>query len=108
MSEYRIRDKCHVNSNRDADHFVGIVCDKNDISVHFPLGFHISDDDRELRRDIMLLVATISSTIGHRESGIKYSMEKCHETGFPIQAYLTVINDYLRNAYICFLIGEVN
>ena len=99
MSEYRIRDKCHVNSNRDADHFVGIVCDKNDISVHFPLGFHISDDDRELRRDIMLLVATISSTIGHRESGIKYSMEKCHETGFPIQAYLTVINDYFERGY---------
>ena len=49
MSEYNIRDKCHVNTNREADTFVGIICDKGDFSVHFPLGFHISEEDRGLR-----------------------------------------------------------
>ena len=76
MSEYGIRDKCHVNTNRDADTFVGIICDKGDFSVHFPLGFHVSEDDRNLRKDIMLLISAIETTIGHRESGIQKSAEE--------------------------------
>lgn len=99
MSEYGIRDICHVNTNRDTDTFVGIICDKGDFSVHFPLGFHVSDDDRELRKDIMLLAATIGSTIGHKESGIQRLSEDCDQTGFPIQAYLTVIYDYFERGY---------
>lgn len=99
MSEYGIRDKCHVNTNRDADTFVGIICDKGDFSVHFPLGFHVSEDDRNLRKDIMLLISAIETTIGHRESGIQKSAEDCNQTGFPIQAYLSVIYDYFERGY---------
>lgn len=99
MSEYGIRDKCHVNTNREADTFVGIICDKGDFSVHFPLGFHVSDDDRELRKDIILLVATIGATIGHKESGIQKLADDCDQIGFPIQAYFTVIYDYFERGY---------
>ena len=99
MSEYNIRDKCHVNTNREADTFVGIICDKGDFSVHFPLGFHISEEDRGLRKDILLLIATIGETVGHKESGIRNSAENCDQTGFPIQSYLTVISDYFERGY---------
>jgi hypothetical protein len=99
MPEYSIRDKCYINTNREADTFVGIICDKGDFSVHFPLGFHISDDERELRKDIMLLVATIGATIGHQESGVQSTGEACNQMGFPIQAYLTVLNDYFERGY---------
>lgn len=99
MSEFKIRDKCYVNTNRDADTFVGIMCDKGSFSVHFPLGFHISDSDRDLRRDIMLLIGSIESTIGHRESRMQLDAENCNQIGFPIHAYLTVIYDFFDRGY---------
>ncbi len=99
MPEYSIRDRCYVNTNEEADTFVGIMCDKGDFSVHFPLGYRISDTDRELGKDIMLLLATIGDTVGHRKSEIKKSGNDCDQLGFPIQAYLTVICDYFERGY---------
>lgn len=99
MSEFSIRDKCHVNTNKDTDTFVGIMCDKGSFSVHFPLGFRISESDKDLRKDIMLLIGSIESTIGHHKSGIQIGAENCNQTGFPIQAYLTVIYDYFDRGY---------
>lgn len=99
MSDFSIRDKCKVNTNKDADTFVGIMCDDGDISIHFPLGYHISSDEKELRKDILLLVNTIESTLGHTESILLDNSEECNQTGFPIQAYLKVIYDYYERGY---------
>lgn len=42
-------------SNREMDTFVGVKdVNDGDISINFPLGYHISEDDNELRKDIML------------------------------------------------------
>lgn len=99
MSELSIRDKCYVNTNKDTDTFVGIMCDKGSFSVHFPLGFRISESDKDLRNDIMLLIGSIESTIGHRKSGIQIDAENCNQIGFPIQAYLAVIYDFFDRGY---------
>ena len=56
MVDFKLRDKCSVNTNWNADTFVGIKCEKGDYSIHFPLGFHVSDTDKELRKDILLLL----------------------------------------------------
>lgn len=100
MSDFSIRDKCSVNTNKDADTFVGMKSEEGDISIHFPLGFHVPDDEKELRRDIMLLLNTIGNTIGHMESEhSKISRDSISVTGFPIQAYLSVIYDYIERGY---------
>lgn len=99
VSEFSIRDKCRVNTNRDADTFVGLVCDEGDISIHFPLGFHVSNDEKTLRRDIMLLLSTIGNTIGHKESTYNKLSQNSVSVGFPIQAYLSVIYDYMERGY---------
>ena len=99
MPEYSIRDKCTVNTNRDADTFVGIVCEEGDLSIHFPLGFHVSDDDKVLRKDIMLLLNTIGNTVGHMESTYKTISQNSVSVGFPIQAYLSVIYDYMERGF---------
>lgn len=99
MSEFSIRDKCKINTNRNADTFVGVTCQNGDISVHFPLGYRVSDDDKNLRKDIILLISTIESTIGHRKSGILNNAEYYNHTGLPIQAYLSVIYDYYMRGY---------
>ena len=70
MLNSSIRDRCFVNQNRDADTFVGLKCENGEFSVHFPLGFGISENDKELRKDIILLLDTIASTTGKKDSSI--------------------------------------
>ncbi len=99
MTQYSIRDKCHINTNYDTDTFVGIRCDKGDFSVNFPLGFCLPDNDKELRKDIILLINTIASTTRRKDSGVTRAAASFNELGFPIQAYLYLINDYISRGY---------
>lgn len=99
MSEYKIRDKCLISANRNADTFVGIRCENKDVRIHFPLGFDISEDDRELRREILLLVNTIALTTAKKDSETKAQAKEYNETAFPFQAYLAVICDYFARGY---------
>ena len=73
MDGYQLNEKCFVNTNIEADTFVGIKCEDGDFSVHFPLGFEFSSDEKELRKEILLLINTIAATVGHKESSIKCS-----------------------------------
>ena len=52
MPDYSIRSNCHINTNRDTDTFVGIQSENGSFTINFPLGFHISEDEKGLRRDI--------------------------------------------------------
>lgn len=99
MYDFSIRDRCSVNQNREEDTFVGIKCEKGKFSVHFPLGFAISDNDKELRRDIILLLSTIEATTGKQESTIYKKAREYNYTMFPMQAYLSIINDYYERGY---------
>lgn len=66
MRKVDIRSKCRVNSNCEKDTFVGLRCSDGDISINFPIGYHISEDDNELRKDIMLLFTTLSANTSER------------------------------------------
>lgn len=99
MRDLSIRDKCSVNQNWDTDTFVGLKCENGEFSVHFPLGFEISSDDKELRRDIILLLDTIASTTGKRESDIYNPAKIYNHTMFPIQAYMSIIKDFYERGY---------
>ena len=46
MNDLSIRERCSVNQNRDQDTFVGFKCENGEFSVHFPLGFKISENDK--------------------------------------------------------------
>lgn len=99
MLNVDIRDKCSVNTNLDNDTFVGIKCKNGDISINFPLGFDISKDNTELRKDIMLLISTLATNTERKESEILGQIRKYEETDFPIQAYMTIISDYYSRGY---------
>lgn len=99
MEEFSIRGKCRVNTNKDADVFVGIKCEDNDISINFPIGYEISKDDKGLRKDILLLLNTIKTTTAKRNSEIKEGHKAYNETAFPIQAYMAVIYDFSSRGY---------
>lgn len=99
MAEFSIRDRCKINTNIDADTFVGIQCEDNSFSVHFPLGFHLPENDKELRKDILLLMSTIASTTGRRDSEISDNSLEYDCDSFPFQAYLNIIYDFYARGY---------
>lgn len=99
MVNVNIREKCSVNTNRDTDKFVGIKCKNGDVSINFPLGFDINEDNTELRRDIFLLINTLATNTKRKESEIIGQIHKYEETEFPIQAYMFIISDYYARGY---------
>lgn len=99
MPEHSIRERCHVNTNWEADTFVGIKNENGSFSIHFPLGFHISENDKELRRDILLLLSALSLTIDKKYSSIMRDAVVKNASGFPVQAYLYIISDYYNRGY---------
>lgn len=99
MNDFSIRDKCRISSCIDADTFVGIMCKNGEFSISFPMGFNISDDNKGLRKDILLLVNAIAGTIKHKDSVIQRSSEKAEFAGFPFKAYVTLIYDFYSRGY---------
>lgn len=99
MQKVDIRSKCSVNTNRNVDTFVGMKCDNGDISINFPLGFHILEDQNGLRKDILLLLAVLASNTKQRESELLGQSLKFDEVDFPLQSYIFLIKDYIARGY---------
>lgn len=99
MREIDIRSKCRVNSNREMDTFVGLRCNDGDISINFPMGYHISDDNKELRKDIMLLFTTLAVNTERKESELLGQGGSFDEVEFPLQSYMYIIKDFFARGY---------
>lgn len=99
MQQASLFDRCKVNTNWDEDIFVGLKCDGDDISIHFPLGFDISHEEKELRSDILLLLDTIRSTTSRKESEYVQGIKSYEQVSFLVQAYLEVIFDFYKRGY---------
>lgn len=93
-----VREYCRV-SEFEGDDFVGLKYVDQRPMVVFPRGFCLSEDERQLRRDVLRLLSTIAKFSGHREG------EKiCNHTGditlsFPFLSYQYVIYDFLAHGY---------
>lgn len=99
MQSLDIRSRCSVNTNKEADTFVGIKCDDGDISINFPIGFEISNDDKGLKKDIMLLLSVLAKNAEHRKSEILNEGFKFDEVRFPMQAFMAIISDFYDRGY---------
>lgn len=81
------------------DTFVGIKSHNGDISINFPLGYHISEDDEGLRKDILLLFTTLAANTERKDSELSGHNMKFDEVEFPLQSYIFIIRDYLARGY---------
>lgn len=99
MVDLDIRSRCSVNTNFAEDVFVGIKCVNGDVAINFPLGFNISESNEELRKDILLLINTLSANTDKKESQILGQAKVFEETKFPIQSYIAIIRDYFERGY---------
>lgn len=99
LKETDIREKCSVQSNRDAETFVGLMCDHGDIQIFFPLGYHIAEDAKGLRRDILQLFAVLAANTRRKDSEIAVRGDRDDEVDFPLLSYLYLIKDYFARGY---------
>lgn len=81
------------------DTFVGLRCDDGDISINFPLGFQISEKNKDLRKDIMLLFATLAANTERKDSEILGLSNHFDDVEFPLQSYLYIIKDFFARGY---------
>ena len=66
---------------------------------NFPMGYHISEDDKELRKDIILLFATLAANTERRESELLVQGRSFDEVEFPLQSYMYLIKDFYERGY---------
>lgn len=99
MQEFNIRDKCHVNSNQDRDVFVGLKCENGDISINFPIGYAVSQENKMLRKDILLLFSTLAANTERKDSESMGEEKTYQQLDFPVQAYMYIISDYYARGY---------
>lgn len=99
MKNRCLSDICSVNTNFSDDTFVGIKCENNTISVCFPLGYDLSLDEKELRKDVLALIDVIRITTAKKDSYISNNQLFKDVVDFPIQAYLHIIRDFIDRGY---------
>ena len=99
VSEYVIKSHCHINTNRESDTFVGLDCRNEELTVNFPLGYQLSDNDSGIRKDILLLMRTLALASSAQNNTVNFSDEKAEYSSFPLQEYLFVISDFFSRGY---------
>lgn len=103
-SDMPLTQYCRNATNREGDTFVGIKSEnidgKHNLSIHFPLGYKISDTEDVVRDEILELVTVLQEYNDERSRISKISPDQVLKTvRFPVQAYMTVIMEYLNNGY---------
>ncbi|MDE7435551.1 MAG: LlaJI family restriction endonuclease [Lachnospiraceae bacterium] len=99
MASNTLFDRCHVNTNIENDVFVGIQKKDDYYEVDFPLGYHLSSDEKGLRKDILSLLNVLSRYIDKRQSELYDGLKNEDSSGIPIQAYLFLIKDFFERGY---------
>ncbi|MBR9698230.1 MULTISPECIES: LlaJI family restriction endonuclease [Bacillota] len=99
LSEY-----CRNATNQEGDTFVGIkseiVGDRHEISVHFPIGYKISEKEEDVRDEILDLFSVLQAYNDKQSRVSQITANQVLKTvRFPVQAYLRVIHYYLQHDY---------
>ncbi len=95
-----LKNRCKVATQEENNRFVGIKADNNNAIVYFPLGYHLTDNDYELRKDIIHLFSIISDFKNKDEGNIsKKNFDEIYEVNFPLNAYMEIINYYMEYGY---------
>lgn len=99
MTNSSLFDRCKTNTNIENDVFVGIRHKESYYEVNFPLGYHLSEDEKGLRRDILSLINVLAKNTDKKESEIRMGLKQKDFTNIPVQAYLFLIKDYFERGY---------
>lgn len=99
MTSNSLFDRCRTNTNIESDVFVGIRRKDEYYEVNFPLGYHRSEDEKGLRKDILSLINVLAKNTDKKESEIYIGLNQDDPAGIPVQAYLYLIKDFFERGY---------
>lgn len=99
MTNNSLFDRCRTNTNLESDVFVGIRRKDEYYEVNFPLGYHRSEDEKGLRKDILSLISVLAKNTKKKDSEIYVGLNRDDLTGIPVQAYLYLIKDFFERGY---------
>jgi len=94
-----LKDLCTVSNSEQPDDFVGLRFIDGKPNVFFPRGFHLLEDEKTLRRDIVRLLAAINQFTDRYEgeNPRNNASEQCLD--MPIQSYQYIIFDFIAHGY---------
>lgn len=97
-----LKEHCSVNDNIGDNVFVGIEVTSEDYKITFPLGYALAEEDKDIRKDILLLLSVLKSNTDKEESKVlSVKTDKYQDTDEPICAYMYVIQDFFCRGYYC-------
>lgn len=95
-----IKDHCHINTDLDIDTFVGIKENTNDFKVFFPMGYHLSRLEKEVKIDIRILLNVLLKNTKKENRVLQENKFNSKvDVEFPINAYLFIIKYFLSHGY---------
>lgn len=97
--ELLLKEHCFINTNIKEDKFVGLKVEGSDYQIHFPLGFQLSDNDEDVRHDIMLLLSILARYTDKTESDDLKNSIKDYSKREVLMSYIYIIQDFLSRGY---------
>lgn len=103
QNDFCLKKVCH---SQKSDGFVGIQINKQNsntkeiLSIQFPIGYHLSNDENGLKQDVLTLISVLSHLSDFEPNFINYYFRNDNKVNTcPIDAYIFIIQDYLRYGY---------
>lgn len=91
-----LRDNCYTTSGTENDVFVGLRFVDGKISIVFPLGYSIPNDDKELKKSILSLIKTIALTKTIDKSNSIIDDSFTDTFSIPIFAYFSLLMNFIN------------
>ena len=92
--------QCRVNSNVDGDTFVGIKSQEGEISINFPIGYALPNDEKLLRKEVINLITVLSKFTSLKNELLPNNQVLNNQNvNFPIKAYMKIIQQYMNSGY---------
>lgn len=86
-------------SDSQSDNFVGLKFINGEPIVIFPRGYRLSEDEKQVRKDIVRLLATLNRFSGRCEGEKTFNSIGEMNLSMPIQSYQYIIYDFLTHGY---------
>ena len=86
--------RCSSATNKEGNQFVGVRYD-GDVEIKFPIGYRIPTDEKELRKEILLLIRSFNLTKSVNKNSMNNGTYYKEEFKFPIYSYFWLIKDFI-------------
>ena len=86
--------RCSSATNKEGNQFVGVRYD-GDVEIKLPIGYRIPTDEKELRKEILLLIRSFNLTKSVNKNSMNNGTYYKEEFKFPIYSYFWLIKDFI-------------